>query len=158
MNLRQSSPTEREEESWRSQPILDYWMSYLFLFVVFFVDQRLHIVVMIPPVSFLWVLWTGSDVDGIVRRQFLFFGWRQHWCDWQADSLDWQRRTPVFCEDRQADVSVWVDVGVDRHFVADKRHFRRLEGVLRTELELKAELLAVVKGLPGASHLYTPYW
>jgi len=36
MNLRQSSPTEREEESWRSQPILDYWMSYLFLFVVFF--------------------------------------------------------------------------------------------------------------------------
>ena len=39
-------------------------------------------------------------------------------------------QTPVFCEDRQAHVSVCADVGVDRHFVANKCHNRKLDGVV----------------------------
>ena len=52
---------------------------------------------------------------------------------------------PVLREDREADVAVAVDVRVHRDVVADEDDLRRVERVLRAELEAQAEPLAVVQ-------------
>lgn len=97
---------------------------------------------------------------------YLFFTTAEHWDNTKANRVDWESRRPVLREDAQANVSVAVDVRVDRDFRTNKNHLKkheksscytaipslpyqiqylgRIEGVLWAETELQLELFSII--------------
>lgn len=113
----------------------------------------LDVVVVVPPAGLLRVLGAGPDVELVVWGAFLFLCRGEHGYDREANGRDGQRGAPVLRQDRQADVSITVDVRVHRYVVALEDDFRGVEGVLRPELEAQRERLARVQRVRHRVHV-----
>ena len=123
-----------------------------------FLPFDLNGVVVVPPAGLLWVLRAGLHVERIIRRPGLLFSRGKHGDDRETDSLDTEGRRPVVGQDGEADVTVAVDVLVDRDGLPYEGHFRRVERVFHPKLELQGELFALVErvGRPVQSDLPDP--
>lgn len=111
---------------------------------------------MIPPPRLLWVLGAGLHIQAVILRPALLLGRGEHRDDGQADGLYGQGRRPVVRQDGEADVSVAVDVLVERDAVPDKGHLGRVEGILQAELEAEQKGLALVEGVGRPLHAHQP--
>ncbi len=111
---------------------------------------------MVPPPSLLRVLRTGLHVETVVLGPTLLLRRRQHGDNRETDRLDGEGRRPVVRQDGEADVSVAVDVLMQRDALPHKGHLRRVEGVLHAELEAEQEGLALVEGVGRALHADEP--
>ena len=77
---------------------------------------------------------------------YLVFATRQHRQDTEANGIDTQRRRPIVSEDRETDVTIGIDMWMQRNVRADERHLRRIEWILIGEFELQLKVFAVVQG------------
>jgi len=112
----------------------------------------------VPPPGFLRIFGAGFHIEGIVRWPALLLGGSQHGDDGQANRLHGQGGRPVVREDGETDVTIAVDVMVDRDGVrrTNKCHLRRIERILHAKLELDDKVFSLIEGVRGPGHLHLP--
>jgi len=110
----------------------------------------------IPPLGFLGVFVASLDVEGVVGWSF-FVGTRgEHGDDGETNGLDGESGRPVVRQDRKADVTVAIDVGMDGHVGPEEDDDGRVEGIPFGEFEGELEEFAVVESRGGSFEIDRP--
>ena len=114
-------------------------------------------IVVIPPFRLFGIFIASFDVERVIGRPFLIRAGRQHRDNGETNCFDGQRGRPILCQNRKADVSVAVDVGMDGHVGAEEDDDRRVERISLGKLERESEKFAVVERGGGAFEIDGPF-
>jgi len=107
-------------------------------------------VIIIMETSLLGVVGSVSDIAVVVIWAFLLLARSQHALEGNAHRCDTQYGAPLGSEDRRADMSIGIHMGMDWRLVLvvhDELDSRRGDGILAVEADLEDKDLALVEAL-----------
>lgn len=114
-------------------------------------------IVVIPPLGLFRVFVAGFDIESVVRRSLFVRARREHRDDGETNGLDGQGGRPILSQNRKADVTVAIDMRVDRNIGTEEDDDRRVKRISLREFEGKSEKVALVKSRRCAHQFYRPF-